>query len=71
MATFEQALDRLEAIVEEMNGDDIPLERALALFEEGIAHLRSAGEELSRAEAAVKVLVERADGVLEATELGA
>jgi len=71
MATFEQVLGRLEAIVEEMQGDDIPLDRALALFEEGIEHLKHASRELSRAEAAVKVLSERADGVLEATDLGA
>lgn len=70
MAMFEQALERLEAIVDEMNGAEIPLERALALFEEGISHLRAASEELGRAEAAVKVLTERADGVLEATDLG-
>ncbi|MCC6931178.1 MAG: exodeoxyribonuclease VII small subunit [Gemmatimonadaceae bacterium] len=71
MATFEQALERLEAIVEEMNGEEIPLERALALFEEGIVHLRTASDELRRAESAVQVLVEQADGILEARELGA
>ncbi|MFN8667276.1 MAG: exodeoxyribonuclease VII small subunit [Gemmatimonadaceae bacterium] len=71
MATFEQALERLEAIVEEMNGEEIPLERALALFEEGITHLRTASDELTRAESAVKVLVEKADGILEASDLGA
>jgi exodeoxyribonuclease VII small subunit len=70
MATFEESLARLEAIVEEMEGQVLPLERALALFEEGIEHLRAANSELSRAEASVKVLTERADGVLEAMELG-
>lgn len=70
MATFEQALERLEAIVDEMNGEEIPLDRALTLFEEGITHLRTASEELGRAEAAVKVLTEKADGVLEAANLG-
>lgn len=70
MPTFEQALERLEAIVDEMQGDDVPLERALALFEEGIGHLRQATAELGRAEAAVKVLVERTDGVLEAVDHG-
>jgi exodeoxyribonuclease VII small subunit len=69
MATFEEALERLETIVEEMQGEQVPLDRALALFEEGIGHLRAATAELGRAEAAMKVLVERADGVLEAVEL--
>ena len=70
MATFEEVLERLEAIVEEMSGEELPLDRALALFEEGIEHLRLAPQELGRAEAAVKVLAERANGVLEAADLG-
>lgn len=70
MATFEQVLARLETIVEEMSGDDLPLDRALVLFEEGIEHLRAATQELGRAEATVKVLTERADGVLQVVELG-
>lgn len=69
MATFEEALERLEAIVEEMQGNGVPLDRALALFEEGIGHLRTATSELARTEAAMKVLVERSDGVLEAVDL--
>jgi len=71
MASFEQVLGRLEAIVDEMNGDGVPLDRALTLFEEGIEQLRHASAELGRAEAAVKVLTERADGVLEATDFSA
>lgn len=71
MTTFEQSLTRLEAIVEEMEGEALPLDRALALFEEGIAQLRAATAELSRAEASVKVLTERVDGILEASDFGA
>ena len=70
MAAFEDALARLEEIVAEMNGAEVPLDRALALFEEGIVHLRQAASELTRAEAALQVLVERADGVLEAVAPG-
>jgi exodeoxyribonuclease VII small subunit len=69
MATFEEALARLETIVDEMQGEQVPLDRALALFEEGIGHLRTATAELGRAEAAMKVLVERTEGVLEAVEM--
>ena len=71
MATFEQSLARLEAIVEEMEREELSLDRALALFEEGIEQLRAASAELSRAEASVKVLTERANGVLEAADFGA
>ena len=68
--SFEQSLQRLDEIVSEMEGDGLPLERALALFEEGVEHLRAATAALSRAEAGVKVLTERADGVLELADLG-
>jgi exonuclease VII small subunit len=47
------------------------LEKGLKLFEEGIACLRDASTELSKAEAAVQVLRERTDGILEATDLRA
>ena len=51
--------------------DDLSLEKGLKLCEEGIACLRDASAELSKAEAAVQVLRERTDGVLEATDLRA
>lgn len=69
MATFEQALSQLEAIVEELERSDVSLDRALVLFEEGIAHLRVASAELTRAEASVKILVKRAEGTLTTKEL--
>ena len=34
-ATFEQSLARLQAIVTELEGDNLELERAVALFKEG------------------------------------
>ncbi len=67
--TFEDALARLEAIVAELDQDDVPLDRALMLFEEGIGHLRSASAELHRAEGALKALVEKADGTLDALDV--
>ena len=63
--TFEKRLARLEAIAAELEGDDVALARALALFEEGIENLRAASEELSKAEARVQRLVERADGTFD------
>ena len=60
--SFESHLTRLEEIVEELDGDEVALERALALFEEGIARLRTATAELGRLEEKVKVLAEEADG---------
>lgn len=67
--SFEQRLKRLEAIVNELESEQIPLDRALALFEEGVACLRTAAEELGKVEAKVQRLVERADGSFEVTNL--
>ena len=65
---FEDSLARLEAIVSELNREDVPLDRALALFEEGIGHLKSASVELNRAEGVLKALVKKADGTFEAID---
>ncbi|HYC50861.1 MAG TPA: exodeoxyribonuclease VII small subunit [Gemmatimonadaceae bacterium] len=67
--SFEQRLRRLEEIVGELESDRMDLERALTLFEEGVACLRTATEELSRVEAQVQRLVERADGTFEVMDL--
>jgi len=65
---FEERLGRLEQIAAELEGDDVELARALALFEEGIENLRAASEELAKAEARVQRLVERADGTFDTVD---
>lgn len=65
---FEQNLERLEKIAASLDRDDLSLEQALALFEEGISLLKEANADLTKAEARVKVLVEKADGVFEVTD---
>lgn len=69
--SFEKKVQRLEEIVQALESKDMSLEKGLKLFEEGIACLRDASTELSKAEAAVQVLRERTDGILEATDLRA
>ena len=66
--SFEQHLDRLEEIAAQHDRSDVPLDKALALFEEGIKRLREASDTLATAEGRLKELVERADGTLETTE---
>ena len=66
--TFESRLARLEAIVGELEGEDVELARALKLFEEGVECLRTASADLARAEAHVRSLVERADGTFDLPE---
>ena len=58
--TFEQALDRLEGIVEKLEGGRIPLEESIARFEEGVSLSRFLEAELGRAEKRVQELVDRA-----------
>jgi exodeoxyribonuclease VII small subunit len=67
---FEKSVGRLEEIVRELDRDDLDLDRALALFEEGITHLRSASSALVEAEARVQLLVEAADGTFTLTAFG-
>ncbi|MFI5310545.1 MAG: exodeoxyribonuclease VII small subunit [Gemmatimonadales bacterium] len=68
MSSFEENLQRLEAIAASLDRDDLSLEQALSLFEEGIAKLKEASAELTKAEGRVKTLVEKAAGVFEVTD---
>jgi len=59
--TFTQQLDRLEEIVRRLEAQELDLDEALKLFEEGIERLREARDRLTAAEAQVKqVLADRA-----------
>lgn len=67
---FEAALRRLEEIVAELEGDQLELAHALALFQEGVECMKIAAGELAHAETQVQRLVERSDGSFELTDLG-
>jgi len=60
--TFEDALARLEAIVRELEEADLPLERSLTVFEEGVRLSRLLHERLNEAERKVEVLMKNEDG---------
>ena len=68
--TFDSDLTRLEAIVAELEHNELPLDRALKLFEEGVARVRSASAQLSEAEVQVQQLLEQADGTFRLDPLG-
>ena len=68
--TFDSDLARLEAIVAELERSDLPLHRALELFEEGVARVRSASDQLSQAEVQVQQLLEQPDGTFRLDPLG-
>jgi len=58
--TFEAGLQQLELIVKEMEGGDLPLERALELFERGMTLSASCRRQLEAAETRVELLTRRA-----------
>ncbi len=64
-----QDLTRLEEIVRKLEADDVELDAALALFEEGVARLRAARERLGAAEVKVQTVLEEANGDLRLTDL--
>jgi exodeoxyribonuclease VII small subunit len=56
---FEECLERLEKIVEELEKGDVSLDRALELFDEGMKLSGSCRKELEEAEGKVEVLLKR------------
>lgn len=61
--TFETGLQQLEAIVKEMEGGELPLERALELFEKGMKLSETCRKQLEDAETRVELLIKRAGEV--------
>jgi exodeoxyribonuclease VII small subunit len=60
--TLEARMARLEAIVRALEGDGLELEQALALFEEGIAHVRASDRLLRESQLRIERLVEDGQG---------
>jgi len=63
VASFENGLQELEQIVKEMESADLPLERALDLFEKGMRLSESCRNQLEAAETRIEMLVRRGDKV--------
>lgn len=47
---FEQALERLSDILKELESDDVPLEKAITLYEEGLKLSNMCSKRLEEAE---------------------
>lgn len=67
-ADFETALAELETIVTRLDRDELELDEALALFREGVEHLRTASRLLGDARGRVEELIETASGELSEVE---
>jgi exodeoxyribonuclease VII small subunit len=61
---FEAGMSALEALVARLESGELPLEEALAAFEQGVALVRALNERLSAAERRVEVLTRGTDGEL-------
>ena len=55
--TFEASLEALEQIVRQLESGDLPLEKSLELFEQGIRLSRECQERLSQAERRIEILL--------------
>lgn len=60
--TFEQAMQRLEEIVRQLERGDVPLDDSLALFEEGSSLIAQCSKQLDEAEQKVVMLKKGSDG---------
>jgi exodeoxyribonuclease VII small subunit len=68
---FEEALKKLEGIVEAMESDDLPLESLLSKYEEGTKLARVCQEKLAEAELKIQQLEKSATGEFKLKPLAA
>ena len=61
---FEDALQRLEQIVDQLEAGDLPLEDSLKVFEEGVALARRCAKYLEEAEKRIELLTKDESGLL-------
>ena len=59
---LEKSLSGLEALVEELESGDLPLDKAMQKFEEGVKLTRECQAALREAEQKVEILLQDADG---------
>jgi exodeoxyribonuclease VII small subunit len=60
--TFEDSLAQLESIVEALESGDLPLEKAIKTFEEGVRLSRFCFEKLDETEKKINLLLKDQDG---------
>lgn len=60
--TFEENMTQLEKIVEELEAGNLPLEKALKRFEEGMNLSKACFEKLDETEKKISLLIKQQDG---------
>ena len=61
MKNFEERLERLEVLGEQIRKADIPLDEAIKAFEEGIKLARTLEDDLEKIESRIEILMNSAD----------
>ncbi len=62
--SFEACLEELEKVVKELESGDLPLEKALELFERGVSLSESCRKQLEEAETRLEILMKK-DGKIQ------
>ena len=60
--SFEKNLERLDSIVQQLEDAELPLEKALQLYEEGMKLSEVCHQQLQEAEGRVQILMKKAGG---------
>ena len=60
--SFEKNIERLDVIVRQLEDADLPLEKALHIYEEGMKLSELCQKQLQEAEGRIQVLMKRAGG---------
>ena len=60
--TFEQSMNQLEKIVKALEAGDLPLEKALEKFEQGVKLSKSCADKLDKIEQKVTLLLQDQEG---------
>ena len=68
--SLEEAIEKLEMIVSEMENDKLPLEKSLKLYEEGVRLVALCSEELDVAKRRIEILQSGKNGEIELAPLG-
>jgi len=63
--TFEQSMKQLERIVQELEDGDLPLEKAIKKFEEGMKLTKLCSAKLDETEKKISVLLKNTEGQMD------
>jgi len=66
---IEKEIKELDALVKKMEGEQLPLDEALALFQKGVELVKKCTKSLDDAELKVKEIIETQPGVFKEVEI--